>query len=105
MKSRLILITRGLFINNQKPVDLLFQPLTRKHKLRGDAFSKSLSIVVPLSQYIQRERERKRENERERQTDRQTDRQRERQQADRHVNQNVILQQRAELQTEGDPRV
>ena len=44
MKSQLILIGRGLFINNQKLVDLLFQPLTRKHEIRGDEFSKSLSI-------------------------------------------------------------
>ena len=44
MKSKLILIARGLSINNQKLVDLLFQPLTRKHEIRGDAFSKSLSI-------------------------------------------------------------
>ena len=46
MKSQLILIARGLSINNQKLVDLLFQPLTRKHEIRGDAFSKSLSIVL-----------------------------------------------------------
>ena len=45
MKSQLVLIARGLLINNQKLVDLLFQPLTRKHEIRGDAFSKSLSIV------------------------------------------------------------
>ena len=44
MKSKLILIARGLSINNQKLFDLLFQPLTRKHETRGDAFSKSLSI-------------------------------------------------------------
>ena len=43
MKSQLILIARGLSINNQKLVDILFQPLTRKHEIRGDAFSKSLS--------------------------------------------------------------
>ena len=45
MKSQLILIARGLSINDQKLVDLLFQSLTRKHEMRGDAFSKSLSIV------------------------------------------------------------
>ena len=45
MKSQLILIPRGLSINNQKLVDLLFQPLTRKHEIRGDAFSKSFSIL------------------------------------------------------------
>ena len=44
MKSQLILIARWLSINNQKLVDLLFQPLTRKHVIRGDAFSKSFSI-------------------------------------------------------------
>ena len=44
MKSQLILIAKGLFINNEKLVDLLFQPLIRKHEIRGDAFSKSLSI-------------------------------------------------------------
>ena len=46
MKSQLILIARGLSINNQKLVDLLFQLLTRKHEIRGDAFSKSLSISL-----------------------------------------------------------
>ena len=46
MESQLILIARGLSINNQRLVDLLFQPLTRKHEIRGDAFSKSLSIFV-----------------------------------------------------------
>ena len=46
MKSPLILIARGLSINNQKLVDLLFQPLTRKHEIRGDAFSKSLSVLT-----------------------------------------------------------
>ena len=45
MKSQLILIARGLSINNQKLIDLLFQPLTRKHEIMGDAFSKSLSII------------------------------------------------------------
>ena len=51
------------------------------------------ALGVPLSQYREREGERER-----RQTDRQADR--ERQQADRHVNQNVILHQRAEPQKE-----
>ena len=37
---------KGVFIINQKLVDLLFQPLTRKHEIRGDAFSKSLSIGI-----------------------------------------------------------
>ena len=46
IKSQLILIARGLFINNQKLVDLLFQQLAMKHEIRGDAFSKSLSIVL-----------------------------------------------------------
>ena len=46
MKSHLILIVRVLSRNNQKLVDLLFQPLTRKHEKWGDAFSKSLSICV-----------------------------------------------------------
>ena len=48
MKSQLILIARGLFINtcNHKLFDLLFQPLTRKREIRGDAFSKSLSIFT-----------------------------------------------------------
>ena len=45
MKLQLILIAWGLSINNQKLVDLLFQPLTRKHEIKGDAFSNSLSIV------------------------------------------------------------
>ena len=45
IKSQLILIAMGLSINNQKLVDLLFQPLTKKHEIRVDAFSKSLSIV------------------------------------------------------------
>ena len=45
MKSQLILIARGLSINDQNLVDLLFQPLTRKHEIRGDAFSKSLSMI------------------------------------------------------------
>ena len=49
MKSHLHLIARGLFINNQKLGDLLFKPLTRKHERRGDAFSKSLSIVTDSS--------------------------------------------------------
>ena len=46
MKSQLILIAWGLSVNNQKLVDLLFQPLTRKHEIRGDVFSKSLSIYL-----------------------------------------------------------
>ena len=46
MKAQLILIARGLSINYQKLVDLLFQPLTRKHEIRGDAFSKPLSIYL-----------------------------------------------------------
>ena len=46
MKTQLILIAMGLSINNQKLVDLLFQPLTRKQEIRGDAFSKSLSILL-----------------------------------------------------------
>ena len=45
MKSKLIPAARGLFINIYKLADLLFQPLLRKHKIRGDAFSKSLSVV------------------------------------------------------------
>ena len=45
MKSQLNLIARGLFINNHNLFDLSFKPLTRKHEIRGDAFSKSLSIV------------------------------------------------------------
>ena len=64
----------------------------------SNLISRWTGLVVPLSQYRERERERKRE--RERQTDRQTDRQTERQQADRHVNQNVIPHQRAEPQKE-----
>ena len=44
MKSQMILIARGQSITNQQLVDLLFLPLTRKHEIRGDAFSKSLSI-------------------------------------------------------------
>ena len=44
MKSQMILIARGQSITNQLLVDLLFLPLTRKHEVRGDAFSKSLSI-------------------------------------------------------------
>ena len=47
MKSQLIQITRGLFINNQKLVDLLFQPLT-KHEIRDDAFSKTLSVFFSI---------------------------------------------------------
>ena len=46
MKSQLILITRGLFINYQRLVDLLFQPLTMKPEIRGGAFSKSLSVYL-----------------------------------------------------------
>ena len=46
MKLLLILVARGLSINYQKLVDLLFQPLTRKHEIRDDAFSKSLSIQL-----------------------------------------------------------
>ena len=58
MKSQLILIARGLFINNQKLVDLLFQPLTRKHEIRGDAFLKYLSIFEkrPVKCFSQRSR-------------------------------------------------
>ena len=44
MISQLNLIARGLSINNQKLVDLFFQPLTRKREIRVDAFLKSLSI-------------------------------------------------------------
>ena len=46
MKSQLILNTRRLFTNNQKLVDLLLEPLTRKYKIWGDAYLKSLSIVI-----------------------------------------------------------
>ena len=55
MKSQLIVIATDLnylFINNQKLVDLLFQPLTRKDEIRGDAFSKSLSIYTVFRKYI-----------------------------------------------------
>ena len=36
---------KGVFINNQKLVYLLCVPLTRKHEIWSDAFSKSLSIL------------------------------------------------------------
>ena len=49
MKAQLILIASGLSINNQKLVDLLYQPLTRIHEIRGDAFPKSLSLLTTLN--------------------------------------------------------
>ena len=48
IKSQLIPIARGLLINNQKLVGLLFQSLPRKHETRSGAFSKSLSIFFHL---------------------------------------------------------
>ena len=46
MKSQLILFARGLSINNQKLVDLFFQPLTTKHEIRVDAFSNPLVYFI-----------------------------------------------------------
>ena len=57
-KSQLISIARGLSIKNQKLGDILFQPLTRKHEIRGDTFSNRNIIMCSFksSGDIQRKR-------------------------------------------------